>query len=83
MKKQPAAPKKPASRAKAAVPKKNAGRAKAAAPKKKAAPKHAAAGAGPTTAAELAPDSEWAIGPYGELLSKKDFAPVATRTRVS
>ena len=42
---------------------------KAAASKKKAAPKPAA-----TPAVE----SEWAIGPYGDLVSKKDFAPSAT-----
>jgi hypothetical protein len=53
---------------------------KAGAPRKKAAPKR---GGGPTTAANQTADSEWAIGPYGDLVSKKDFAPIATRTRVS
>ena len=42
---------------------------KARASKKKVAPKPAAA---PSV------ESEWAIGPYGDLISKKDFAPSAT-----
>jgi hypothetical protein len=42
---------------------------KAATAKKKASPK---------PAAKPAVDSEWAIGPYGDLVSKKDFAPSAT-----
>jgi hypothetical protein len=43
---------------------------KGAASKKKAPPKPAAA---------PPEESEWAIGPYGDLVSKKDFAPSATR----
>ncbi len=76
MKKQSPAPKKTASRAKALAPN------KAAAPKKK--PPAKRAGAGPSTAADQAADSEWALGPYGDLISKKDLGLLATtRTRVS
>ena len=82
MKKQSPAPKKTASRAKAPAPNKAANRVKTAAPKKK--PPAKRAGAGPSTAADQAADSEWALGPYGDLISKKDLGLLATtRTRVS
>jgi hypothetical protein len=54
----------------------------AAAPKKKTAAK--GGGAGPSTAAEQAADSDWIVGPYGDLMSKKDLGLLVTsRTRVS
>jgi hypothetical protein len=58
-------------------PKKSSRPRKAAASKKKTPPKRAPAQ--PTTAASQPADSEWAVGPYGDLVSKKDFAPSATR----
>lgn len=77
MKKQSPAPKKTASRAKTHAPN------KAAAPNGKKPPAKRA-GAGPSTAADQAADSEWALGPYGDLISKKDLGLLATtRTRVS
>ena len=63
-------------RAKAALPK------KASVKQSKAAPKRG--GGGPSTAAELSSDSEWIVGPYGNLMSKKDLGLLVTsRTRVS
>jgi hypothetical protein len=74
--------KKTVSRTNARVSIKAAYRPKAAAPKKKAPAKRA--GAGPSTAADQTADSEWALGPYGDLISKKDLGMLATtRTRVS
>jgi hypothetical protein len=57
------------------APRKPAGSAKAAAPKKKATPKRAAAAP--------APDSDWVLGPYGEAMSKEDFAAAFLRPRDS
>ena len=53
-------------------PKKTSRPKQAAASKKKTPPKRAPAPSPPA-------DSEWAVGPYGDLVSKKDFAPSATR----
>jgi hypothetical protein len=61
----------------APLPKKPSRPKKAAASKKKAPPKRAPAR--PAAAASPPADSEWAVGPYGDLVSKKDFAPSATR----
>jgi hypothetical protein len=61
---------------KAAAPTKSASRKKTTAPKRD--------GGGPSTASDHFMDSEWVVGPYGDLMSKKDLGLlVTTRTRVS
>jgi hypothetical protein len=57
------------------APRKPARSVKAAVLKKKAAPKRAAAAP--------APDSDWVLGPYGEIISKEDFAAAFLRPRDS
>jgi hypothetical protein len=47
---------------------------------KKAAPPVAAAG--PTRVAEQPADASWAVGPYGDIVTSKEFTAF-TRTRVS
>lgn len=55
---------------------------KAVAPKKAATAKRGKAE--PTTTKGPSPDSEWIVGPYGDLMSKKDLGLlITTRTRVS
>lgn len=54
------------------VPRKPARSARAGTQKKKAAPKRAGAAAS-------APDSGWVLGPYGEIISKEDFASAILR----
>jgi hypothetical protein len=55
------------------VPRTPARSVKAMAPRKKAVPKRAAAAP--------APDSDWVLGPYGEVISKEDFAAAFLRPR--
>lgn len=80
----PVAARKKAARAVASPASRKAVAPKAIAPKTKKKTAPARGGAGPSSSAEQASDMDLAVGPYGDLISKKDLGLlVYTRTRVS